>query len=142
MKNYQWKYVRPPVLGTWRKNKKSRNLCLSFLTSEWREEDAQFLTVFLQCWKSPLLVDAFIVVEAAHSLRICQCIINTSICTISSLYVMNSLYWCCVYIYIIEKKNLQGMTIQPTTSTITHHITFKRIINVPIIKNKCTYYQE
>lgn len=50
--NYQWKYVRPPVLGIWRKNSKSRRVCLFSLTSRLGVEEAHFFTTFSQCPKS------------------------------------------------------------------------------------------
>lgn len=55
--HYQWKYVLPPVLGTWRKKSKSCNLRVSPLICGSNEDNAHFFTTLSQCPKS--LLEAF-----------------------------------------------------------------------------------
>lgn len=70
VENYQWKYVRPPVLGTWRKNSKSWSVCLSSFTSKSSEEDAHFFTVLSQCPKSCFAGEAFTKLETGKTSQI------------------------------------------------------------------------
>lgn len=57
--DYQWKYVRPPVLGTWRKNSKSLRVLLSSLTSKSSAEDAHLKTLVSQWAKSSSTGEAY-----------------------------------------------------------------------------------